>query len=176
MSKFSRSVRKWRLPLLAAIVFSVVGVTISFGVANGSPPSNDNTGNPVGGNATTSVSAVPSSATTSLQAAALQLATANGDPAPSSMTAATTDRQTAVSIVTPSDSVMTDESVYVVVMTGNFVGNDAKVPSNTALPTGTTLAADFNTVTYQVEDWSLSSQPLADQLDQLGSVTTLSNS
>lgn len=174
MSQFSRSVRRMsRYQLLVAITLSAASVAISIGIATGSPTASNKSENSVTGFAPSTVIQVPASATASLRAASLQLAAANGDSAPSSITAAMTDRQTAVGVVTPGDSVVTDESVYVVVMSGSFVGNDAKMPSNSALPSGATLAADFNPITLQVEDWSISSQPLAAQLSQLGNVTSL---
>jgi hypothetical protein len=168
--KFLRQVSRRRV--LIAISLGAVGIVVSFVVAAGSSAVGGKNGGS-NGDAAQVVTGVPASAVAALTAAAIQLATQNGDSSPTSMAAAMTDRQTAVGIVTPGDSVVTDESVYVVVMYGNFVGNDAKVPNNSAIPTGTTLAADFNSNTFQVEDWSISSQPLAAQLSQLGAVTPL---
>ena len=121
--------------------------------------------------------AVPAEAATQLSATARTFAALNGDASPSSVEAVVARHSTALTVVTPADLLPgLGDTVYVVVLTGNFVGYAAKLGGSATVPTGTTLSMTIDPTTYKIDDWSLNSLDLQSAMSALGTVTPLPSS
>jgi hypothetical protein len=110
-----------------------------------------------------------------LDAVARQTATASGDAKPTSMQAVATSESTAVTVATPGDSVpgSASETVYLVVMKGDFTLGDAPVPPGTSAPTGHYLTFTVATGSLRILDLGLSNSAPSAALKSIGTVTTL---
>lgn len=162
--------------LVAATLALGIGVSLAAGaVAHGSHAASSRQNvalaNPSVPNAPVPGRAVPAAATSKLRAVALLLARGNGEPRLPVIRAVVSTRPAAVGLITPGDTVPgANHPVYVIVMTGKFVGYLAKTPSSTK-PTGTTLAATIDPANFQILDWSLTNLPLASEISKLGPVS-----
>jgi hypothetical protein len=113
---------------------------------------------------------VPASAKADLCSIALTMAATNGDPKPSRIDATSSTRQAAVEVIEgKGEDVMSDEPVYVVQMTGDFVGYEAKTPDNQDPPTGKGLAFTVGIDNGNVLDWGIADAPA--DISTLGTVS-----
>lgn len=104
----------------------------------------------------------------SLRKIALALAAGSGVRAPRAISYLATTRQRAVRAIS-SDTVNSDQKVYLVRMHGSFIGYGAKVPPGQTLPRGSVMTALIDPATGQVTDWSIS--PAAPDTARLGRMT-----
>lgn len=118
---------------------------------------------------------IPAAAVRQLTASALSVATSGGDAKPEWVKAVTTTREKALRVATPGDLVpgAASQTVYLVVMEGQFTLNSAPRPPRAHAPTGHYLAVTFNPVTFQVMDLGLSNQAPPASLGSLGLVSNL---
>lgn len=86
---------------------------------------------------------------------AARLAAINGDARPASASWVQTTRQTAVS-ANSQDTVDSNQTVYYVVLHGNFVDKNAYLPVGASPPRGTVLTFTVDVQTQSVLDTSLS--------------------
>jgi hypothetical protein len=84
-----------------------------------------------------------------------QLAAANGDTSPWSITYVRTTRAVALHLMGEMSSGNPVEPVYVAVARGRFNGAAASHPAGAPAPHGTTLVVVLDAQTYQVTDWGL---------------------
>lgn len=110
-----------------------------------------------------------------LDAVARQTATASGDAKPTSMQAVATSEGAAVAVATPGDSVpgSSSETVYLVVMKGDFTLGDVPVPPGASAPTGHYLTFTVATGSLRILDLGLSNSVPSAALKSIGAVTTL---
>jgi len=95
------------------------------------------------------------SPTARVDAVVQQLAAANGDASPDSITYVRTTRAAALRLLGSWSSGNPDEAVYVAVAHGTFDGAAMSHPAGAPAPTGTTLVAILDATTYQVTDVGL---------------------
>lgn len=116
---------------------------------------------------------VPPEAVPGLYKIASAMASWNGDAsAVGSAVAVASSRENALAVITrPGVTAFSDEPVYVVTMTGHFVGEYASVPPGQPLPTGTVLHFTVAAATGDLLDWGISDRP--DGLGVLGPTTSL---
>jgi hypothetical protein len=128
--------------------------------------------------ASTPIKAVPritAAVAGELDAVARQTATASGDAKPTSMQAVATSESVAVTVATPGDSVPggAGETVYLVVMKGDFTLGDAPVPPGASAPTGHYLTFTVATGSLRILDLGLSNSAPSAAFQSIGAVTTL---
>lgn len=106
---------------------------------------------------------------------ALGIAAANGDSAPKSMVMVATTRAMALTAATPGDTVpgSTGESVYLVEMTGQFVGNALSTPPGAPSPVGRFLFIVINAKSLELTDLGLTSTTPSVSLSRLGQVMNI---
>jgi hypothetical protein len=109
---------------------------------------------------------------TRLRAVAARVAALNGDPHPIKAIAVLSTRQTAVTASSGAD-VDTDQSSYLIVLHGHFVGYAAKLPRGAPLPRGNVLTIVVDADTNVVTDWGISDH--APDTSSLGRETSLGN-
>jgi hypothetical protein len=121
------------------------------------------------------VVAVPASVVSRLDALAIRVATANGDPRPTWITAVVTTHGKALKSATPGDSEPTGNgvAVYLVTMKGTFTDDLASGPSGSAAPRGDYLSIVINAKTLAVTDFGLSEHAPAVTPASLGPVRYL---
>ena len=124
--------------------------------------------------ASTAVADTPVTSQTAAAAIAEGLAAASNVPNPSNVEVAQAPREEAVSVVDPGDTVTTNESSYVVQMSGDFIGNDAKIPAGASVPQGTNMTVVIDAATGRISAWSIDRSP--HDLSALGAVTPVSAS
>ncbi len=102
------------------------------------------------------------------------LAAANKEQQPADIRVVETDEGDAMTALfgSAADPRQESERVIVLMATGNFVGEAAKVPSGAAYPTGDVLTMIFNRATEQITDWGISST--RPELSTLGAVIEVS--
>jgi hypothetical protein len=120
-------------------------------------------------------SVIPAAAARQLDTIMLRVATMSGDPKPAWIEAVKTTRDKALTVATPGDTIpgSARQTVYLVVMKGNFTLNDASIPPHAHAPTGHYLAITFNPATFQGMDLGLSKQAPPISLRSLGPVSAL---
>lgn len=111
----------------------------------------------------------PSAAPAALQAIAKQEAGMNGGANPGSVKYVTSTRKQAAKLM--NTELATDEPVYVMQLTGKFVGNHAYVPHGNPKPTGDTMIVVVSAATGKVVDMSITDR--AGDLSKLGAVSGL---
>jgi hypothetical protein len=105
-------------------------------------------------------SAEPTGATlTKMENTAWSMASLNGGTVPATADVVLSSRQSSENTVGGGDQVDSDQRVYVVQMTGQFVANMASTPPGVAAPTGGALSFNFDPATEQVTDWGVSPGP-----------------
>ena len=107
-----------------------------------------------------------------LRAVAARVAALNGDPHPTKATAVRSTRKAAVTASSGAD-VDTDQSSYLIVLHGHFVGYAAKLPRGAPLPRGSVLTIVVDASTDLVTDWGISDRP--PDTSSLGWETSLGN-
>ncbi len=127
------------------------------------------------GSALAAGSPVPASAVPQLTMIASRAAKADGDPAPSQVTAVLTTHAKALTSATPGDFVPGSGGVrvFLVTMRGHFVAYDASVPPGAAAPAGRYLSLVVDAKTFQVLDLGLGPKPPPVPPASLGPVTYL---
>ncbi|WP_158895288.1 hypothetical protein [Amycolatopsis anabasis] len=100
---------------------------------------------------------------------ATRLAAANGEEHPANIQYVATDRQALTSI--DGTRPKSNDPVYLVQMTGNFVGYAASVPRGSKPPKGNVLTATVDANTGQMLSWSILLTP--HDLSQFGTAATL---
>jgi hypothetical protein len=120
-------------------------------------------------------SAIPAAAAGQLGTIMEHVATVSGDAKPAWIEAVTTTRDKALRIATPGDLIpgSASQTVYLVIMKGDFTLNGASVPLNARAPTGHYLAMTFNPTTFQEMDLGISNQAPPASLGFLGPVSML---
>ena len=114
----------------------------------------------------------PGDATAELLAnKAVEFAKLNGGTSPAEATVVLTNRNAASDLFSPGSVAGSDEEVYVVEMTGKFIGEMAKLPDGAETPTGEALWFGLDPLTGEVTDWGISVSPV--DLARLGEVSTL---
>lgn len=123
----------------------------------------------------TESSAIPAAAAQRLSGVAERMAKMDGDAKPAWIEAVTTTRDKALRIATPGDTIpgSAGQTVYLVVIKGNFTLNDVPTPPKAHAPTGHYLALTFDPATFQAMDLGLTNQPPPAPLRSLGPVSTL---
>jgi hypothetical protein len=119
---------------------------------------------------------IPAPAAASLRTAAVGLAQLSGDARPGSITAVATTYTKALQAATPGDKVVlgnTDQTVYLVVIKGEFTLKNAPVPPGAHNPTGRYLAVIFDPSRGKFTDGSVSDQPPSVPLQSYGPVADL---
>jgi hypothetical protein len=86
--------------------------------------------------------------------AALQMALLNGEVRPFGAEAWSTTRQMAVSVASD-DRVDTDQSCFVVELSGHFTAYLASTPGGAPPPTGRTMTLTFDAQTLELTDWGV---------------------
>jgi hypothetical protein len=121
------------------------------------------------------VVAVPASMVSRLDALAIQVATANGDPRPAWITAVVTTHGKALESATPGDTEPTGNgvAVYLITMKGTFTDDQASRPSGSAAPRGHYLSIVINAKSLAVTDFGLSQRAPAVTPASLGPVRYL---
>ncbi|HVV12024.1 hypothetical protein [Amycolatopsis sp.] len=99
-----------------------------------------------------------------------RLARALGESQPGAMQYVKTSRQRAAT-ATSGESVNSDNSVYVVQMSGKFTVPAARIPKGAKAPTGSRLTVTINSTSGQVQDWSISNTD--HDLARLGTVSPI---
>lgn len=119
--------------------------------------------------------AVPRTAITAavageLDALALRIATASGDAKPASVQAVETSEGAAVTVATPGDSIpgSSSETVYLVVMKGDFTLGNVPVPPGASAPTGHYLTFTVATGSLGILDMGLSNSAPPAALKSIG--------
>jgi hypothetical protein len=107
---------------------------------------------------------------TRLRAVGARLAALNGEPHPTNVVAVRSTRKAAVAASSGAD-VDTDESSYLIVLHGHFVGHAAKLPRGAELPRGAVLTIVVDARTNLVTDWGISDR--TPDTSSLGSETSL---
>lgn len=99
----------------------------------------------------------------------------SGDARPLWIKAVTTTRDKALRVATPGDMVpgSNRQTVYLVVMRGNFTLTDVPLPDHARPLTGHYLSFTFDPTTFQVMDIGISKQAPPGSLASLGPVSTL---
>ena len=89
--------------------------------------------------------------------------------------AVTTTRDKALNVATPGDKIpgSARQTVYLVVIEGNFTLYNVPRPPGSTAPTGHYLTATFNPSTFQMMDLGLSRKSPAASLGSLGQVSYL---
>jgi hypothetical protein len=87
----------------------------------------------------------------------IEMASLNGVPSPANGRVYSSTRQTAENLISR-DTVDTDQPVYVALVSGNFVGYLASVPTSGQFPTGRAMTIVFDATTLAVTDWGLDEQ------------------
>jgi hypothetical protein len=126
--------------------------------------------------ASTPSPAIPAAAAQHLSTITERAAKMSGDARPATMEAVKTTRSKALGIATPGDIIpgSAGQTVYMVVMKGNFTLNYVSRPPKAHAPTGHYLTITFDPTTLQPMDLGLSNQaPTASSLQSLGPVSTL---
>jgi hypothetical protein len=124
---------------------------------------------------TTESPSIPAAAARQLTASALSLARGDGDAKPAWIEAVSTTHEKALSVATPGDMIpgITRQTVYLVVMEGNFTLYNAPRPPGASAPSGHYLAVTFNPSTFQMMDLGLSKKAPKTSLGTLGKVSYL---
>lgn len=117
------------------------------------------------------VNGLPAWGNETLADIAVSQALGNGGNRPSSVRYVLTGRQRAEWYVERT-AVDSNQSVYLVIMTGSFTDRNAYVPAGAPLPTGTTMAITINASTGAVLDMTLNDLPYRN-LSTLGHVTVV---
>jgi hypothetical protein len=119
--------------------------------------------------------AIPAAAAQRLSGIAEGVAAMDGDAKPAWIEAVATNRDKALRIATPGDTVpgTADQTVYLVVINGNFTLNSVPTPPRAHAPTGHYLALTFDPGTFQVMDLGLTNRPPPAPLRSLGQVSML---
>jgi hypothetical protein len=112
----------------------------------------------------------PDTIKTRLRAVATRVAALNGDPHPTKAIAVRSTRKAAVTASSGAD-VDTDQSSYLIVLHGHFVGHAAKVPREAPLPQGSVLTIVVDARTNSFTDWGISDR--TPDTSSLGSETSL---
>lgn len=94
------------------------------------------------------------SAPSAIRAVAGGLAEVNGEKTPTDMQFVYTHRSAAAKLMSQSD-VDSDQDVYLVSMSGAFIGNVAKVPSGADKPRGNVLSMTIDPTSGRVIDWGI---------------------
>jgi len=120
-------------------------------------------------------SVIPAAAARQLGTIVEHVAKVSGDSEPSWIQGVTTTRDKALRIATPGDQIpgSAGQTVYLVVMKGDFTLNNAAVPPGAQLPTGHYISMTFNPTTFQVMDIGISDQAPPASLGFPGSVSSL---
>jgi hypothetical protein len=120
--------------------------------------------------------AIPAAVAGKLDAVALQTATASGDAKPASVQAVATSEGAAVAVATPGDSIpgSSSETVYLVVMKGDFTLGNVPVPLGASAPTGHYLTFTVATGSLGILDLGLSNSAPPAALKSIGALTALS--
>lgn len=120
--------------------------------------------------------AIPTAAAQRLSTIVKNAAKMSGDATPAWTQAVQTTRSKAIGVATPGDIIpgSAGQTVYLVIMKGNFTLNYVSHPPQGHAPTGHYLAITFDPTTFQAMDLGLSNKaPTASSLSSLGPVTTL---
>ena len=159
-----------RPPAHAAAALACVLALVSALATAGCAASPTGAGSPAGAG-----SPVPAPAIPRLTAIASRAATADGDAAPSQMTAVLTTHAKALTSATPGDTIpgAGGVPVFLVTMRGHFTATAASRPPGAAAPTGRYLSVVVDTRTFQVLDSGLSPSPPPVSPASLGPVTHL---
>jgi hypothetical protein len=105
---------------------------------------------------------------TKLRVVAARVAALNGDPHPTKAIAVRSTRKAAVTASSGAD-VDTDQSSYLIVLHGHFVGHTA--PRGASFPQGSVLTIVVDASTNLVTDWGISDR--TPDTSSLGSETSL---
>jgi len=111
----------------------------------------------------------PTAAPAALQAIAKQEAVRNGGAAPAGVKYVTSTRKQAAALM--NTQLATDEPVYVMQLSGTFVGDHAHVPQGNPKPTGTSMIVVVSAATGKVVDMAISDHTA--NLSALGAVSGL---
>jgi hypothetical protein len=173
-------------PLAAAVLAGAMGaaVVLAAGCAGSAPAAVSHAPAPTGSLVPAPTgslvpaptgSPVPSPAVPRLAAIADRAARANGDPAPSQVTAVLTTRAKALTSATPGDFVPGSGGVpvFLVTLRGHFTAADVSRPPGSAAPTGRYLSLVVDAATFQVTDFGISPAPPPVSPASLGPVTYL---
>jgi hypothetical protein len=172
-----RTLRATR-PLAAAVLAGAMGaaVVLAAGCAGSSPAAVSHAPAPTGSLVPGPTgSPVPSPAVPRLAAIADRAARANGDPAPSQVTAVLTTRAKALTSATPGDFIPGSGGVpvFLVTLRGHFTAADVSRPPGSVAPTGRYLSLVVDAATFQVTDFGISPEPTRVSPASLGPVTYL---
>jgi hypothetical protein len=124
---------------------------------------------------TASPAAIPAAAARQLGTMTQRWATTSGDAKPLSTEAVTTTRDKGLRLATPGDTFpgSAQQTVYLVVMKGNFTLTDVPIPPHGRAPTGHYLTFTVDPATFQVMDMGISNHAPPGSLGSLGPVSTL---
>jgi hypothetical protein len=124
---------------------------------------------------TASPAAIPAVAARQLATMTERWAKMSGDAKPLWIEAVTTTRDKALRVATPGDTIpgSARQTVYLVVMKGNFTLTEIPTPPHGRPLTGHYLAFTFTPGTFQVMDIGISKQAPPGSLRSLGAVSTL---
>jgi hypothetical protein len=153
------------VPFVVVVAVAVTGVLAYAGVSGNSESPNEGPGG-------FTLEAVPSEAVAvALRQTASLLSRENGNVHPATGQVVASTRQAAAALLDPGVDLVVDAPVYVVQVEGKFIGENAKVPPDAALPEGEALYFTFDPASGQVMDWGI--EPHAAELSSLGQVTKL---
>jgi len=102
------------------------------------------------------------------------MAAGNAEPDPKSEEYVESSRGKAVDAIGPGTVVDTDQPVYLIKISGDFVGEMASVPPGEDLPTGSYLYVVVDQASLRVNDWAIGNQDV--DLSTLGKPSPLPNS
>jgi hypothetical protein len=124
---------------------------------------------------TTRPTAISAAAARQLGVVTEHWAAISGDARPLWVKAVATTRDKALRVATPGDTLpgSNHQTVYLVVMKGNFALTDVPLPPHARPLTGHYLSFTFDPTTFQVMDIGISKQAPSGSLVSLGVVSTL---
>lgn len=162
MSNASRWLSRHRKALVIVAAASIVAVLASVPLASSATSRTEGSG-------------IPAAVTRQLTVSALRVAKGGGDARPAWIEAVTTTRDKALRVATPGDTIpgSARQTVYLVVMKGNFTLYSAPRPPHTHAPAGHYLAITFDPATFQMMDLGISNQAPPASFRSLGPVSNL---
>ena len=119
---------------------------------------------------------IPASAIAQLTSIAAQQAAINGDASPTSVLAVEATHAAALTVATPGDVLpqsAASEAVYLITMTGSFIGNGFSTAPGSPAPMGSYLSVVVDSGTFWVTDEGLSQSAPPVSPSSLGPTTTL---
>jgi hypothetical protein len=167
--------RAGRSLLIAGVIAAAAGASVVTSLSTAGATARSSASGSAPARPAVPETAIPATVTGKLDAVALQTATASGDATPTSVQAVATSEGAAVTVATPGDSTpaSSSETVYLVVLKGNFTLGNVPVPPGASAPTGHYLTFTVATGSLAILDLGLSNSAPPAALKSIGAVTTL---